>query len=506
MSGPTSPCSNAETSHDAAAKPRMLVLCFDGTANEYGGENTNVVKFFAMLRKDCDDEQLCYYQTGIGTYENPGMFTPLTMWIAKVADEAFAWYLSAHVMGGYKFLMKNYQPGDNISIFGFSRGAYTARALAGMLTKIGLLPKDNDEQVTFAYKMYTRTDKQGLIEAAGFKQTFCRPVQVRFIGVWETVASTGIIMSRDLPFTTNNTLVKTFRHALSLDEHRSKFVPTFWQLAKPTSSASNPGSAGSSAVVVPIPQNPEDTSTANRDSAVPTRAVTQTSDVAESRLLKSNEKENNKERARKKRTWTFFSKTKTKNAEILDEIDPEESPEDKCDVKEVWFSGCHSDVGGGADASMVTASLADIPLRWMIREVIASQCGIQFDTAAMQRFHVHVDLPAPSLFAPTTHPADGELSAEDASSDAVDASKPLHDELSLQPLWWVLEVIPLAFSWQDAKGIWHNKWELHLGRGRYVKQTGPLLFHETVRIRMEDKTLGYTPKAKYIKGTETYVW
>lgn len=94
----------------SAQKPRMLVVCFDGTTNEYGPEvcslspavlldplfinapqNTNVVKFFAMLRKDSEDEQLCYYQTGIGTYEPPSFWSPLTKWLAKLADEAVAW-------------------------------------------------------------------------------------------------------------------------------------------------------------------------------------------------------------------------------------------------------------------------------------------------------------------------------------------------------------------------------------------------------------------------------
>ena len=87
-----------------------------------------------------------------------------------------------HVMGGYNFLMKNYRNGDKISIFGFSRGAYVARALAGMLTKVGLLPKDNLEQIPFAWKMYTCRKVDSL--AAGFKQTFCRSVEIEFLGVW----------------------------------------------------------------------------------------------------------------------------------------------------------------------------------------------------------------------------------------------------------------------------------------------------------------------------------
>ena len=109
-------------------------------------------------------------------------------------------------MEGYTFLMQNYRAGDKICIFGFSRGAYTARALGGMLFKvhlytgkhiilylytsqIGLLPKDNPEQVPFAYKLFQRTDPAGLQLAAGFKQTFAQHVSVQFMGVWWVIAS-----------------------------------------------------------------------------------------------------------------------------------------------------------------------------------------------------------------------------------------------------------------------------------------------------------------------------
>jgi uncharacterized protein (DUF2235 family) len=67
---------------------------------------------------------------------------------------------------------------------GFSRGAYTARALAGMLYKIGLLPRGNNQQVPFAYKLYTKTDQASIKLSAGFKQTYCRSVEVEFLGVW----------------------------------------------------------------------------------------------------------------------------------------------------------------------------------------------------------------------------------------------------------------------------------------------------------------------------------
>lgn len=119
------------------------------------------------------------------------------MRIAQLTDKAIAWYairifavstnvlinnryLDAHVMGGYSFLMNNYHIGDKISIFGFSRGAYTARALAGMLSKVGLLPKDNIEQVPYAWKMYTQIGNN----AADYKKMLSRTVEIEFLGVW----------------------------------------------------------------------------------------------------------------------------------------------------------------------------------------------------------------------------------------------------------------------------------------------------------------------------------
>ncbi|EJC98126.1 uncharacterized protein FOMMEDRAFT_162480 [Fomitiporia mediterranea MF3/22] len=504
MSGPTSPGS---PDGPLPSRSRMLVLCFDGTSNEYDGENTNVVKFFAMLRKDCDDEQLCYYQTGIGTYLPPGMWSALSMWIAKIADEAIAWYLDAHVMDGYRFIMKNYRPGDKISIFGFSRGAYTARALAGFLTKIGLLPRDNDEQVTFAYKMYQRTDKEGLILAAGFKETFCRPVNIEFLGVWDTVASTGVIMSQDLPFTTNNTLIKTFRHALSLDEHRAKFVPTFWTLSTPQPPKPKPGQGATPAAVASSAGSRVNAPEAANSPGGASDADAQRSDAQEAHLLDSNKKSAPGREKKRRGLWLRFGKSKANG--VHGAFSTQESDLDTTDVKQVWFAGCHSDVGGGAEKNNADGMLSDIPLRWMVREVVASQCGIQFDAATMARLNVHVSLPGPEYFAAGingTTPPGPRPSEVDITADQVDSTKPLHDELKLDPLWWILEIIPLPFTWQDAKAKWHKKWEFHLGKGRYVNTSGPLLFHETVRMRMNDTTLKYTPHAIYEKGKESYVW
>ena len=106
------------------------------------------------------------------------------------------------------------------------------------------MPRDNPEQIPFAYKLYKRTDVASVALAAGFKKTFCRGVKIEFVGVWcahtiaimifvsncgcrrDTVASVGSLISKTLPFVANNVTIKTFRHALSLDEVRCQATLT----------------------------------------------------------------------------------------------------------------------------------------------------------------------------------------------------------------------------------------------------------------------------------------
>jgi uncharacterized protein (DUF2235 family) len=108
------------------------------------------------------------------------MHGPIRRRIAETVDLAIAYSLAVHVMRGYEFLMDNHLPGDKICMFGFSRGAYTARALAGMLHCVGLLPKGNREQVPLAYRIY----KNNSDLADKFKTTFCKSVNIEFMGVW----------------------------------------------------------------------------------------------------------------------------------------------------------------------------------------------------------------------------------------------------------------------------------------------------------------------------------
>lgn len=166
-------------------------------------------------------------------------------------------------------------------------------------------------------------------------------------------------------------------------------------------------------------------------------------------------------------------------------------------------------------------SLADITLRWMVREVMAdSDCGIQFDTEMMSNLGVCPDFPPELYFSESLHEANASThspqakgteiqprpSARDRASDGFAAFSTIHDEMVRTRLWWILEVIPMAFAWQDKDSGWHKKRELHLGRGRYCNDTVPLLFHETVRMRMKDASLKYKPRMKYEPEKVKYVW
>jgi uncharacterized protein (DUF2235 family) len=206
--------------------PRNLVLCLDGTSDKFSKTNTNVVNLYTMLART-PDQQLSYYQPGIGTMAPAAFWGRVRKWFVKQIDLAIAWFLSDHVTDAYRFLMRYYQDGDRIYIFGFSRGAYTARALAGMLHKVGLLTQGNDELISFAWDKFKNEDNKEL--AQKFKDTFSRSVRVHFLGLWDTVSSVGWAWDpKHLPYTQNNPSVEIVRHLVALDERRAYFVQNLW--------------------------------------------------------------------------------------------------------------------------------------------------------------------------------------------------------------------------------------------------------------------------------------
>ncbi|KAF8505281.1 hypothetical protein BU17DRAFT_57961 [Hysterangium stoloniferum] len=216
-------------------KGRKLIVCIDGTSNQFGEKNTNVIELYSQLVKD-DRRQLTYYNSGIGTYAKPSWksWSYLKQVVDNKIDLAIAWNFEKIVMSAYRWLADNYRDGDQIYLFGFSRGAYQVRVLAGMIDKVGLIYKGNEEQIPFAYELYAdpksdgTTRPQPLNLAKRFKDTFSRKgVRVHFIGVWDTVSSIGIVRGRNLPGTVKLDHVCYFRHALALDERRVKFLPEY---------------------------------------------------------------------------------------------------------------------------------------------------------------------------------------------------------------------------------------------------------------------------------------
>jgi uncharacterized protein (DUF2235 family) len=274
---------------------RSLIVCCDGTWNQPDEERhgitapTNVAKLALGVLTETG-QQLRFYEPGVGTA--PG---------EHISGGALGYGLSRNIRSCYRFLARNYEPGDRLFLFGFSRGAYTARSLAGLIRNCGILKLDDADQVDTAYAFYRDRTSQThprSIAARLFRETYSHPeAPIHFIGVWDTVGALGI--PEEFPgweemshvFTGWERLwgfhdtqlsaqVVNAVHALSIDEERATFKPTLWTQDSPA----------------PVDQN----------------------------------------------------------------------------LKQVWFSGVHSEVGGGTD----DGALSDIALLWMAEQ--AQLAGLQF--------------------------------------------------------------------------------------------------------------------------------
>ncbi|KAJ7301375.1 hypothetical protein DFH08DRAFT_103192 [Mycena albidolilacea] len=322
------------------SRSRNLVVSIDGTSNQFGPHNTNVVELHSRIVKDPEDPskvQLTFYVSGIGTYVPPSMWS-LASWkqsIANKIDLAVAWNFKKHVQDAYQWLADHYKPGDVIFLFGFSRGAYQVRALAGMITTMGLVYSGNQRLIPFAYELYANRHKGRAIDdhklaaelCTHFKKTFSREVRIHFIGAWDTVSSVGVFRGQPLPLTTSADHVCHFRHALALDERRVRFLPEYVR-----------------------------------------------NSLSQDKELRGT-------------------------------------------IKEVWFAGTHSDIGGG-NRKNISLDLAGVPLLWMENEATSAGLHLQARSDVWNWEKLKRDKPFESLKGP----------------------------------WWLLEKIPLtrsAYNEQD---------------------------------------------------------
>ena len=311
---------------------RNLVVCCDGTGNEIGENISNVLKLYRVLRKTdkTSPRQIVFYDPGVGTLARPNPWTKFKQDTVAVFGLMTGYGLDDNVLRAYEFLINNYQDGDDMFLFGFSRGAHTVRILAGLIHKIGLLAPEQRNLADAALTAYKQASSLLLDEGRradiapvptdGEEERqdppasrddpasqFARIVSsrwpiIKFVGVWDTVAS--IIVPRpdrplsfsiqNLAFTRSNPSVRVFRQAAAIDERRRMFRLEPWV----------------------EPQ----IFTRNRFSA-------------------------------------------TTNPEPQDAL-------------QVWFAGVHADIGGGYPER--ESGLSKFPLLWMIQE--ATKCGLMVST------------------------------------------------------------------------------------------------------------------------------
>jgi uncharacterized protein (DUF2235 family) len=210
--------------------PKNIVICCDGTNNEVVGNQTNVLRLFRMLVRD--PGQVLYYDAGVGTHADPTAQWPLRRLIRKRLDAAIGVSIRDNVVDAYRFLARTFVDGDNIFLFGFSRGAYTVRALAAMIKRCGLLCPEHDNLAAYAWSVFTDEDRRAgerdkFAGPARIKKVFGRAVEIHFVGVWDTVAAFGWVWDQlAIPNTSKNDKIRHVRHAVSLDERRSMFYPS----------------------------------------------------------------------------------------------------------------------------------------------------------------------------------------------------------------------------------------------------------------------------------------
>jgi uncharacterized protein (DUF2235 family) len=217
---------------------KRIVICFDGTWNKPADEKlpqdkrieTNVCRFYESVSASdsAGTKQIKWYDEGVGT-----------QWYDKFIGGTIGAGLDLNILQGYEFLAKQFEDGDEVYILGFSRGAYTARSLVGMIRNCGLLKNEMLAiRVPMAYGIYrTRDDGPDSDTAKRFKAMFSREIMIKFLGVWDTVGALGIpgpVLSGfnakfyEFHDTRLSAIVDNAFHAIAVDEYRLDFDVCLW--------------------------------------------------------------------------------------------------------------------------------------------------------------------------------------------------------------------------------------------------------------------------------------
>ena len=223
--------------------PKKIVICCDGTGNEIKENQSNVLKFYRVLKESPD--QIGFYDPGVGTISNSGAWATFKNKAKGVFGLATGNGLDNNVLDAYRFLVRTYDHAedledcDEIYLFGFSRGAHTVRMLAGFINMVGILHPHQEHLAAYALTAYKQSSSQDEFDIAWRVQKVLatrRPI-IRFMGCWDTVASVIVprwdriywpLSLESLPYTRTNPCVKVFRHACAIDERRRMFRLSRW--------------------------------------------------------------------------------------------------------------------------------------------------------------------------------------------------------------------------------------------------------------------------------------
>jgi uncharacterized protein (DUF2235 family) len=306
--------------------PKRLIVCCDGTWNRADSVHpTNVLRLHEWLAEHSMDGvvQKKRHFDGVGTRFGE-----------QILGGMVGAGLSEKIKDAYRFLVEFYEPGDTLFFFGFSRGAYTVRSLAGLVRKAGLLRRTEHTRIDDAYRLYRSEERPDGDLAKRFRERYSHDTRIRCIGVWDTVGALGVPtgwasrlgLNRAVEFhdVQLSTSVDFAFQALAIDERRKPFAPTLWE--------------------------------------------------QQTRKLEDNN---------------------------LKQV-----------LEQAWFSGVHTDVGGGG----AQAGLSDHALLWMKR--CAERAGLTF------------------------HP-------DSLAELAPDSSIPIHNELGLLYSLWSAYDRPLGKSWNE---------------------------------------------------------
>ncbi|GIU48163.1 DUF2235 domain-containing protein [Shewanella sp. KT0246] len=283
---------------------KRIVICADGTWNRpeediNQDQATNVLRLARAISPVAQDgkPQQVFYDWGVGSYYD------------NLIGGATGRGLHKNILDGYRYIVQNYQAGDEIYLFGFSRGSYTMRSLCGLINNCGIVKRPDAKLIQQAFEHYKTQAKAYAPEGEKsllFRQQHSHPSrEIEFVGVWDTVGAMGIPSSflglfedKDEFYDTKiGSNVKVARHALAIDEHRQDFEPTIWR------------------------------------------------------------------------------------------------PRDTMDMKQVWFAGAHSNIGGSYQPDNQGLMLSDNALHWMLEEAQAYKLSVeshlinQVSPAPMAKLH-----------------------------------------------------------------------------------------------------------------------